>query len=571
MPDEIIDPNGPADREGPASEGPASEGPAREGPAAAGERPAAGGGYPGQPGQPGHPGYAGYPGYPAGYPAPGAQYPPPHGGYPDQFSRRMTRRMDDRVIAGVGSGLGAYFNVDPVIFRVGFVALTFAGGVGLIIYLLCWILLPPAYGPQPGAAHAPQGQWVAPNVLRQGGWKTYLAMGLVLLALVLLFSPFTRPTVVFALLLIGLGVMLMARDQPDEARPPGEPGAGGQWPGGGWQGPGGGPRPGQPAPGGQWQPGATAGPPPASGQAPGGGEPPATGQAPPGAEPPVTGRAPESAAVVPSPGEHPTAPVPRNASGSGPAWTQPGAPDQPGGWGGPAAWQASWGRPAVAAPSTSAASGWGSTATAVREPARPRPRSVIAWVTVALALLAAGVAGALDNFGVVSMTPASTLGLMLAVVGAGTLVASVLGRAGWLIVIGCLLLPAAGLASVMDGVTVSGRAGDLVAQPANFTEVKSTYRLGAGDMRIDLSRVTFKTPQTIEVRLGAGDIRIVVPKGQPVQVNTRIGAGEARVLGHEDQGVQVRSEVTDGTSEQLGKLTLNLRAGLGEVSVERAP
>jgi phage shock protein PspC (stress-responsive transcriptional regulator) len=56
--------------------------------------------------------------------------------------RRMTRPRDDRVIAGVCSGLGRYFNVDPVLFRVGAVALVLFGGAGVLLYLAAIFLIP---------------------------------------------------------------------------------------------------------------------------------------------------------------------------------------------------------------------------------------------------------------------------------------------------------------------------------------------------------------------------------------------------------------------------------------------
>jgi phage shock protein PspC (stress-responsive transcriptional regulator) len=46
------------------------------------------------------------------------------------------------MITGVAGGLGAYFGVDAVIFRVLFAVLTFFGGVGLLMYLVCWLLIP---------------------------------------------------------------------------------------------------------------------------------------------------------------------------------------------------------------------------------------------------------------------------------------------------------------------------------------------------------------------------------------------------------------------------------------------
>src|SRR5947209_6840650 len=56
--------------------------------------------------------------------------------------RRLTRCPDDRMIGGVAGGLGHYFGVDPVIFRVAFVALAVVGGSGLALYLIGWLLVP---------------------------------------------------------------------------------------------------------------------------------------------------------------------------------------------------------------------------------------------------------------------------------------------------------------------------------------------------------------------------------------------------------------------------------------------
>jgi phage shock protein C len=59
-------------------------------------------------------------------------------------SRRLYRSRQDRIVAGVCGGLGHYFNVEPVLVRIGFVALTFAGGAGILVYLLAAILIPQA-------------------------------------------------------------------------------------------------------------------------------------------------------------------------------------------------------------------------------------------------------------------------------------------------------------------------------------------------------------------------------------------------------------------------------------------
>lgn len=57
---------------------------------------------------------------------------------------RLRRSTEDRMIAGVCSGLGRYFNTDPVWFRLGFVVIAVAGGAGILIYLLSWLIIPEA-------------------------------------------------------------------------------------------------------------------------------------------------------------------------------------------------------------------------------------------------------------------------------------------------------------------------------------------------------------------------------------------------------------------------------------------
>jgi phage shock protein PspC (stress-responsive transcriptional regulator) len=57
------------------------------------------------------------------------------------------------MIGGVSGGLAEYSGVDPLLWRVGFVALAFAGGSGVLVYLLLWLLMP-AGGAVPAGAPA---------------------------------------------------------------------------------------------------------------------------------------------------------------------------------------------------------------------------------------------------------------------------------------------------------------------------------------------------------------------------------------------------------------------------------
>jgi phage shock protein C len=65
---------------------------------------------------------------------------------------QLRRSSTDRMIGGVAGGLAEYSGIDSVLWRVGLVALTLAGGAGIVIYLLLWVLMPsgpPRAGEQP--------------------------------------------------------------------------------------------------------------------------------------------------------------------------------------------------------------------------------------------------------------------------------------------------------------------------------------------------------------------------------------------------------------------------------------
>lgn len=54
----------------------------------------------------------------------------------------VRRPRDERLIAGVGTGIGRHLGIDPVIVRVVLAVLCLAGLAGLILYAAAWLLLP---------------------------------------------------------------------------------------------------------------------------------------------------------------------------------------------------------------------------------------------------------------------------------------------------------------------------------------------------------------------------------------------------------------------------------------------
>jgi phage shock protein PspC (stress-responsive transcriptional regulator) len=71
---------------------------------------------------------------------------------PEPEPKRLTRSGSDAVIGGVAGGLGRYFGIDPILFRIGFVVVTFIGGAGLLAYLALLAFVPSDGERKPGGA-----------------------------------------------------------------------------------------------------------------------------------------------------------------------------------------------------------------------------------------------------------------------------------------------------------------------------------------------------------------------------------------------------------------------------------
>jgi phage shock protein PspC (stress-responsive transcriptional regulator) len=148
---------------------------------------------------------------PGSQPPPGSEPPPPGRSY-----RRLVRRRTGRVLAGVCAGLGDYTGIDPVAWRIGFVVASLFGGAGLVGYIACALLIP-----EEGADASPATR----AVRRMGGsWVQWLLI--VLGALILLPALFAgvgvlywRPAFSWAIVLIGLGLLLLRQDNRNAPSP----------------------------------------------------------------------------------------------------------------------------------------------------------------------------------------------------------------------------------------------------------------------------------------------------------------------------------------------------------------
>ncbi|MFA7244489.1 MAG: PspC domain-containing protein [Patescibacteria group bacterium] len=58
------------------------------------------------------------------------------------MAKNLMRSKKDKMVAGVCGGLGEYFDIDPNIVRIIFVAFTLLGGSGVLVYIIMWLVVP---------------------------------------------------------------------------------------------------------------------------------------------------------------------------------------------------------------------------------------------------------------------------------------------------------------------------------------------------------------------------------------------------------------------------------------------
>lgn len=126
-------------------------------------------------------------------------------------SRRLIRRLDDRMLGGVASGLADYLDADVSLVRIAWVALAFlTGGLFALVYVGAWMVMPEGAG----GATATSG-----SRRRESGASGGVVWGaiLVLIGLIALVAQFDLPDPPWraiaagALVLVGLGIVATSR------------------------------------------------------------------------------------------------------------------------------------------------------------------------------------------------------------------------------------------------------------------------------------------------------------------------------------------------------------------------
>ena len=186
-------------------------------------------------------------------------------------------------------------------------------------------------------------------------------------------------------------------------------------------------------------------------------------------------------------------------------------------------------------------------------------------------------------------------GVLLATAGAIALLTTVIDGAGWqsvagatvlaagavlaagsllgaspLIVIPVLLATAGAMTLQASDVDLRGGVGTRAYRPATAGDLHERYKLGVGELRLDLRDTALPRGRTvIRAKLGIGDLSVRVPRDASVRVVGHAGAGEIRLLGEMHDGTSV-----DSTASVAGPRTrtvvIDADVGFGAIDVVAA-
>ncbi|MEU8297589.1 PspC domain-containing protein [Micromonospora sp. NPDC048909] len=563
------------------------------GPAWYGPEPTAAGFGPGGPG--------GTPPPPPGGPGGAAAGPPPGGaGFTSRYG--LVRPREGRYLAGVCAAIGRATNTDPVLWRVLLAVLGFFGGIGILVYVTAWLIIPG------------EGDTASPVESMLGRGRSSMSPVTVIVLSILVAVSFGyivtdafRAVLLGAAILIG-GALLLNRDSrgtppaaapgpPPPAAPPGPvppvsypvpdrpvapptvdlaaaagapapgvgPATGHQPPGAGGTG-----YPWSAPHGGSALPGATS----------------VSGGAPLAAVPPVSGQPADRTAELPTwpPAAAPAPQWPSSGaatSGLPPTTPAEAAPNAPAGTGypptaplppvgyrppfaphGPYASQSAGGYPPAKPPKPP------------KPPKRPKERSPLGAVTFSLIFLALGVVVVLDLVNAFDVGASAYFAAALATIGLGLLVGTWFGRARWLIALGLVTAAALGVGTVAESYDrVRGVDGAVTWAPTSYQDLANRYENSFGDAVLDLRAVDFaKRTTEISVSINFGKATVVVPPNVDVTTVADVNAGDASVFGRRHAGPAGRSrEITDLGPDGAGGGTLRLfiHVNAGNLEVTR--
>jgi phage shock protein PspC (stress-responsive transcriptional regulator) len=197
------------------------------------------------------------------------------------------------------------------------------------------------------------------------------------------------------------------------------------------------------------------------------------------------------------------------------------------------------------------------------------PARVIARVTLALLAMAAAL-GAATGVGFVAAIGGGTAVAIISIfAGLGLVAAGLLGGPRWLILPATVLVLPLAVVSASD-INLQGGVGERSYRPASVTQLRPEYRLGVGQMDVDLRSISLPAGETeVRVSIGMGEARVRVPSDACVSTTAQILAGAADLPERVDEGVNLDVDQHARAITGRPRLLVTADVGLGHLQIDR--
>ena len=197
------------------------------------------------------------------------------------------------------------------------------------------------------------------------------------------------------------------------------------------------------------------------------------------------------------------------------------------------------------------------------------PATVVRRAALGVALLIGCFALSVASFFASGLGGGVVIAAIVIAAGAGLVAAAFVGGARWLVLPAlAIALPLAFVSAA--GIDLEGGFGERQQRPGTLAEVKDTYRLGAGQLIIDLRDVDLPDGDSpLSVRIGAGHAQVIVDEDVCVASRAEIGMGAVAIFGHDSGGIDVDWRDTRRAPADTPRLVLDGAVGLGLIEVSR--
>jgi len=195
------------------------------------------------------------------------------------------------------------------------------------------------------------------------------------------------------------------------------------------------------------------------------------------------------------------------------------------------------------------------------------PRSIARRAALGVALIMGCLALSVGSFFAAGFGGGVVIASLVIAAGAALVAAAFVGGARWLVLPAlAIALPLAFVSAA--NIDLDGGFGEREVRPGTLAEVKKDYRLGMGELVIDLRDVKMPAgDHHVNVGLGAGHALVLVPEGVCVASEARVGIGGVDVFERDGGGIDVDWSDARRAPGDTPRLVIDGDIGLGLLEV----